>query len=179
MKKGALKDFIIPFAGLSLGKHIYNLKVENSFFENLEYSEIKKGEFNVEITLNKQVNMLILDFLIEGWAEVMCDRCGDDFNLPLKSENQLIVKLADKEFEESDQIISIPGTQHEIDLAHFIYEYIILSMPSRKIHPDKENGESGCDPVVLKKLEQIAKKEKNSKTDPRWEALKNIKTSKN
>lgn len=180
MKKGALKDFTIPFAGLSIGKHLYNIKVDNTFFENLEYSEIKKGDLDLGLTLNKQVNMLIFDFEIKGWVEVMCDRCCDDFNLPIKSSNQLIIKLGDAEFEESDQIISIAGTQHEISLAHFVYEYIILSLPSRKIHPDQPNGESGCDPVVLKKLDEIALREKKDQTvDPRWEALKNIKPSKN
>lgn len=170
----AEKEFKIPFAGLSLSKHTYNLKVNDKFFDLFEFSEIKKGDLNVEVVLNKQTSMLIFDFIISGKVEVMCDRCTEDFMLPIHSENHLIVKLGNENFEENDQIVSIPGTDHEIDLSHFIYEYIILSIPARRVHPDVK-GKPGCDEEVIKKLEKISVKEEQQEADPRWDALKKLK----
>ncbi len=41
---------------------------------------------------------------------------------------------------------------HQLDLKHYFYECISVSIPYRKVHPDLPDGESGCDPEMLKKL---------------------------
>lgn len=52
MKKKS--DFTIPFAGLKLGHHLFDFQVDDSFFEDIEYSLIKKGSLNVDIDLEKK-----------------------------------------------------------------------------------------------------------------------------
>jgi uncharacterized metal-binding protein YceD (DUF177 family) len=70
----------------------------------------------------------------------------------------------------------IPDTAHEIDLAPFLYEYIHLLLPVRRVHPDERNGQSGCNPEVLKKLEELAP---HPHLDPRWETLNRLKNVNN
>jgi hypothetical protein len=60
MKKKS--DFTIPFAGLKLGHHSYEFEVDDAFFEDLEYSLIKKGSVSVSIDLEKKRNNV--DFTI-------------------------------------------------------------------------------------------------------------------
>lgn len=183
-KKESKREFIIPFVGLNPGEHHYDFRIGNEFFENLEYSEIQKGNVEVKLTLNKQTTMMIFSFELKGSVEVLCDRCGDDFDQFIESKEQLIVKLNAENFEDNDEIISLGAGDYEFDVAHYIYEYIILSLPSRRIHGETDGDESACDPEVIKKLEEIAAGEAREKEkgdddiDPRWAALKDLKKKK-
>jgi uncharacterized metal-binding protein YceD (DUF177 family) len=53
----------------------------------------------------------------------------------------------------------------------------MLALPIRKIHPDDSNGNSTCDPVMLKKLEDLRVEE--SENDPRWDELKKLMNNNN
>jgi uncharacterized protein len=167
--------FIIQFASLPVGKHEYSFKVKDSFFEQFDHSEIRKGDFTVKIELQKQTMMLLLAFTIKGKAMVECDRCGDEFLLKVEGEQSLIVKLDGEDMDDNDEIVSLSSSVNEMDVTSFIYEYIILSLPLRRTHPGK-TGKNACNPEVIQKLEEIAVHSEASE-DPRWKALKNIKLS--
>lgn len=163
------KKFIIPFIGLSLGKHQYHYDIDDSFFQEFEHSEIKQGNLGVSLVLDKQSTMLILDFAITGFVNVMCDRCLDNFNMKLNTEQRLFVKFGEETREETDEIVVFSTNEYEIDVAQYIYEYIILSLPYSRIHPEGE-----CDPEVIKKLEELKINKEEKNIDPRWDILKNI-----
>ena len=61
-------------------------------------------------------------------------------------------------------------------MAQYIYELIVLAVPSKRIHPGVEDGSLQSD--VLDKLEELSPKEKEIKEeediDPRWNKLKNL-----
>jgi uncharacterized metal-binding protein YceD (DUF177 family) len=168
-----LKDFIIPFEGLSIGNHELDFDVNQLFFEEIAYSEIRNGSINVKLDFDKQETMFILSFSIEGNVEVQCDRCTDSFNYPIKGNQQLIVQFGDQFVEEDGEMIVIPRTDSEINLAPFIYEYIFLMLPIQRIHPDDDLGNSTCNKEMLKKLDELSFSEKQD--DPRWDALKKLK----
>ena len=168
-----LKDFIIPFEGLNIGNHEFGFDVNQLFFEEIAYSEIKNGQLRVELDLEKQETMLILSFSIEGSVEVTCDRCTDDFDFPLKGNQQLLVQFGDEFVEQDGEMITIPRSDSEIDLAPYIYEYIFLMLPIQRIHPDDDQGNSTCNTEMLEKLSELSFTE--TKEDPRWDALKKLK----
>jgi uncharacterized metal-binding protein YceD (DUF177 family) len=171
--------YTIQFANLSTGKQEFTFKVKDSFFEQFENSEIRKGSFTVQIELQKQTTMLLLGFKIKGKAVVECDRCGDEFPLSVTGEQHLIVKVGGEDMDDNDEIVSVPSSSNEMDVSQFIYEYIILSLPLRRTHPGKK-GKNACNPEVIKKLEAILThkdEESGPMEDPRWMALKNIKLS--
>ena len=167
--------FVIQFASLSIGGHNFEFEINDSFFKEFENSEIDNGNFSVKIELLKQSTMLVLDFSAEGITNTLCDRCSENFDLSVQGKNKLIVKLGTDDFEEESDIVSIPLTDSELDVAQYIYEYIILSLPKRRIHPENKKGKSSCNPETLKKLEKILLKEKKKTIDPRWEKLKSLK----
>jgi uncharacterized protein len=169
------EHYRIQFGNLPVGKHEFSFRVKDSFFEQFEHSEIRKGDFTVKIELQKQTVMLLLGFHIKGKAMLDCDRCGDEFLLAVEGEQHLIVKLDGEDMEDNDEIVSIPSSDNEMDVTRFIYEYIILSLPLRRTHPGKK-GKNACNPEVIRKLEQIAVASEDLE-DPRWKALKNIKLS--
>ena len=166
------KQFIIQFNSLSVGFHQYRFEITEKFFEKYEESEFKKGDIIIDLSLERKERMMILDFSIEGKIEVMCDRCLENFYMPINGSEHLIVKFGDKKVEENEEILIISESENELDLSSYLYEYICLLVPMRRIHSNNENNESSCDNEIIKKIEDLSSE---NKTDPRWEKLKNIK----
>lgn len=164
------KKFTIHFAGLSRGEHIFEYDIKDKFFEPFEFSEIKKGEIHLHLQLNRQDLTLIIDFNFSGSVNVPCDRCGDAFDIPVEGKQQLIVTLGGEKSDEGDELLVLPETEGEIDLAQYIYEYIILLVPQKRTH----KTEKECNKEVIKKLKQFEPNTKNE-VDPRWEKLKKVK----
>ena len=166
-----LKEFAIPFVGLKEGIHEFTFEIDGKFFESFEYSEINDGRVNAYITLDRKERMLIFDFVLNGHVVIPCDRCLEDLDYPVKVDERLIVKFGQEFREETEEILIIPEKESHIDISSYIYEYVMLSLPLKKVHPEDENA---CNPEIIAKLDQHGSPE----IDPRWEALKNLKGNK-
>ncbi|MFP4471630.1 MAG: YceD family protein [Bacteroidales bacterium] len=167
-----LKKFVIPFRGLKLGVHHFDFEIDDKFFEAVESAEIEHGRVSVGVDLTKQERMLILEFGIEGMVEVSCDRCLEPLEMPVKGNERLIVKFGENRDEESDEVIIIPESDHQINISQYLYEFISLLLPMQKIHPDDEHGNSTCNPDML---ERLGRRDGEKQTDPRWDVLKKLK----
>jgi len=165
--------YSIPLAGLKEARYTYEFSIGDDFFEAFEGSEIKRGEFTAVVGLQKCSTHLELEIVINGRAEVMCDRCLETFYMPLSTANRLFVRQG-KEWEEADpDMITMPLDEHEIDLSQFFYEYIHLALPLKRIHPDDGDGNSTCDPEMIRKLnDHLLHGE--AEPDPRWDGLKKL-----
>ncbi|MFY9311132.1 MAG: DUF177 domain-containing protein [Bacteroidia bacterium] len=173
------REYIIQFVGLAIGEHLYEYVITDKFFEDREYSEIQKSNINLKINLLKQSTMMVLHFDISGTVKADCDRCTEEFDLPITGNYKLIVKVGGSlTGDEDDDIITIPANEHELDLSQHIYEYIALSLPIKRVHPDNKKGEPTCNKEMLEKLSSFLTEEEKSEeeepTDPRWDGLKNI-----
>jgi len=169
-----LKTYKISFSGLQNGNHSFDFQINDKFFESFEKSRIQKGHIDLKVEMEKSETMIQLHFIFNGYVRVNCDRCLDEFSYPIDFSEMLIVKFGYKTEEESESILVIDPNAYEIELAQYIYEYISLSLPMQLIHPDLDNGESGCNKEFLKNFE-IDDSEDEQMVDPRWEALKNLK----
>lgn len=171
----------IVYQGLSEGVHNFDFDVDNTFFEGLEYSDIKNGDLKVLITLNKKSTFLELDFNIAGTVELICDRCLDNYNQEIDYEGKLFVKFSDIEGDLADDVIVLSPSEHELDVSHYIYESISLSTPLKRVHPEDENGNLACNPEMIKKLEnyKIEEPTEEEEIDPRWNDLKNLMANNN
>lgn len=170
-----MKDFVINFVGLPEGKHDFQFEITDKFFESIDYSEIRKGEIKVDLLLEKKPGMMILNFTLKGFVEATCDRCADDFNYPIDQQEKLVVKIDGKADDSSgtEEVMFLTTQDHQLDLAHFIYESVKLALPLRIVHPDDKSGKSTCNPEVLKKLDELSGANNND-TDPRWDKLKSF-----
>ena len=64
-----------------------------------------------------------------------------------------------------------------INLAPWMYEYVVVAMPMQCVHPDDEEGNPTCDPEMLKYLvdeDEAQSEEDEPINDPRWDILKEI-----
>lgn len=173
-----LNTYSIHFKGLKVGKHSFNLEVDKKFFDEFEESEIKEGSLTVDVKLNKQNQMLQLDIVINGSVKVVCDRCLEEFDLPISYKGTLYVKFSDEKGEEGEEIIILTHDDSEVNLAQYIYESICLSLPYQRYH-GMNGTKTKCNKEMIKKLKNLsskeAKKEESDEIDPRWSKLKDIK----
>lgn len=167
-----MDEFSIKFAGLKNGKHEFDFSITDKFFEDIDYSAIRQGDVTVKMEMDKSETMMVLLFEIEGGIETTCDRCAVSFRYPIKTQRTIIVKLGNEEMEESDEIIVIPRTEHQINVSQFIYEFISLELPVRKTACNDEEDSPLCDKSVIEKIEK--ENEENKEVDPRWAALQKL-----
>ena len=175
-----LKEFIIPFVGLKLGKHHFDYYIDGTFFEYFEYDDFNAVEVNVDMVFDKKASFFELDFSVEGFVNVNCDVTNESYNQDLKGDFHLVVKFGQEYNDENEEVLILPHGEYEINIAQYIYELIVLSVPVKRIHPGVEDGSLKSD--ILDKLEELSpggeqKKESNEDIDPRWNTLKNLLTA--
>lgn len=176
-----LKEFTIPFVGLKLGKHHFEYKIEQAFFEYFEYEEFNDVNIDVYLLLDKKSTLLELNFKISGFVNVNCDLTNEPYDQPINNEFDLVVKFGDDYNDELEDILIVPHGSYEINTQQYIYELIVLSVPLKRIHPGVEDGTLDSD--ILEKLEELSPKLKEEKeteeeSDPRWNTLKKLLTDK-
>ena len=170
-----LKKYEVAFHGLKEGRHTFEFLVNKEFFENYTESIVSNGSLKVTVSLEKSSMLLVLDFTIKGEVELPCDRCLDLFMLPLYFKGKLFVKFGETNEELSDDVLVLNTNEHSLNIAQYIYENIHLSLPYKRIHPDLPGGESGCNPEMLNKLNELIIHDTLAEpNDSRWDQLKGL-----
>jgi uncharacterized metal-binding protein YceD (DUF177 family) len=164
--------YIIRYAGLPEGNHAFNFQIDKLFFQQHNDIQIHDAQLNVAIALNKQFNLMILDFHITGTVTLQCDRCTEDYVFPVEIKKHVIVKPVDTSPEDADQDeIIIADNNYQLDTEPHIFDFVELSLPMKHVHPDDDKGKLTCNKKTLKEIEKhLINKE--PQTDTRWEALK-------
>ena len=76
----------------------------------------------------------------------------------------------------TDEIIVIPRDTATLELGQYIYEFIALAIPLKKVHPkfqDDAEDESGG--KIVYTSEATEERNDEEETDPRWNILKKLK----
>jgi uncharacterized metal-binding protein YceD (DUF177 family) len=183
-RRGSMKhnrEFEIAWQGLKPGPHKFFYDIDDQFMlEKGEADEtLKDWNVRVNVGFDKHENFFMLRFDIDGLVTVPCDRCGDDFRMKLWDEFDLIIKLTDEvDTEEAeDDVVFIARSETVIDLGRWIYEFVMLSIPLQRVHPDKEDGASGCNPVALGLLDKLSEHTEPA-ANPIWKGLEQLKQDK-
>jgi len=170
-----MKKFIqydIPLPGLKEGTHLYDYQITKDFFNHFESAFITDGNLKVVVEFIKQPNVCSFKFEINGHVMVECDRCLEPYNQTVNSSDTLLLKYSENEREEADVVYILPNSV-TFNLAQYIYEFICLAMPMRKVHPELEDGSSGCNPETIKYLENEPAEEKEDKGSI-WDQLNKL-----
>lgn len=168
----SLIEYLIPYKGLSIGKHEYEFHVQDSFFAALESASIEGGDLKASLVLDKQSRLMIAEIKIVGTIKLACDRCLELFDFAIDVEYEQIYKYGDAPEINEDDIIYLNNTEYQIDVSILILENILLEIPIRRIHPEDKQGNSTCNPKHIELIQSYGKKKQ---VDPRWDVLKNLK----
>lgn len=185
---GKFELYTIDLKNLAPGTHGFEYLLENKFFVDIDGNEVQKGHVHVQLTVKKSSMAFELNFQLAGTVIIPCDRCLDDMELPIETQDKLIVKFGKEYAEESDEIVIVPEEEGTINVAWFMYEFIALAIPIKHVH-----AAGKCNKAMAAKLRQHTAISRNDLaesldeeqeeasdeqdagvSDPRWDALKGL-----
>ena len=170
----SLESYKIDLKGVKKETMSLDFDLNDDFFGALDGSQLEHGALHVSVSIRKMAGFFELLFHTEGSVVVTCDRCLDDMDQPIDTDNKLLVKLGDT-YSEEDDTITVDENEGILDISWFIYEFIMLAIPIKHVHaPGK------CNSAMTQKLEELSGavrsgEEEEEAIDPRWEKLKNLK----
>ncbi|MDR0995082.1 MAG: DUF177 domain-containing protein [Tannerella sp.] len=142
-----MEAYKIDLKALPEGEHRFEYLLDDDFFAEVDGPELRKGKVKVSLALKKGARMAELQFHIEGTVCVPCDRCLEEMEVPVASDNRLVLKPGKEYAEESDEIVVIPEEEDAINLSWYLYEFVALDIPMKHVHP------AGlCDPEMSEQL---------------------------
>ncbi len=170
-----LKAYNINFSGLKNGVHHFHFNIDQTFFNLFEFEQdFKYPSLKVCLKLEKKETILQFYCYVKGFISFHCDITYEIFEHPLVFHLQRVVKFGERYIDEGDNLVIIPYNINTINVAQWIYEHFILSLPMKRIHPKVSDGEMNA--TMFYKLDQTNTKKdsrtkKDQKTDPRWNKL--------
>ena len=174
------REFEIAFVGLKPGVHEYNYSIDDKFFEAFQQQDFRHCKANVKLSLDKKSSFMLLKFEIGGALEVTCDRCNNNLPWELWDEFNITVKMVEdpevmNEQEEDPDMYYIGQGESHIDVANWIYEFIILTIPMQKTCEYEKMDGPYCNATALDMLKKMEPEENQPKENPIWKGLEKFK----
>ena len=113
--------YIIDLKCLPIGRHSFDITLDDAFFKSLEKTEVLGGEVVGKATLNLREEDYQLNIAVHGTVFVVCDRCLDPMPLEIEDEQEIF-----SEDDESDQSSVI---SNQLDLTWLAYEIVSINIP--------------------------------------------------
>ncbi|MBR08489.1 MAG: hypothetical protein CMP48_12535 [Rickettsiales bacterium] len=171
-----LRDFQIDIFSLSHKLHEFEFNIDDRLFSQFEHSIVDHGKGKCYLELTKSETMMTLNFQIDASVELICDRSLDSFDYPIKIDEKVIIKFGEDNYSLSEDVIVIKQDTASINIGEFIYEFITLAVPLKKLHPRFEDElEEDDEPEMIYTSQDEEETDDSQETDPRWEALKKLK----
>ncbi len=170
----SLEIFKIDLKAMTDNEETRDFDLRDDYFKALDGSQLEHGDLHVSVSIRKMSGFFEFLFHTTGSVTVTCDRCLDDMEQPIETDNRLMVKLGST-YAEDDDTVTIDENEGILDVSWFIYEFIMLAIPIKHVHaPGK------CNSAMTQKLEELSgavrsSEEETEVIDPRWAKLKNLK----
>lgn len=166
----------IDISGLSYGVHClsWSEKMPDDFLVPYEIQD----EIKIDVRINKSSHSVLLNIAVRGKMKLECDRCLEfypflfdtDFDL-LYEYNYTGEEIRDiKKVEEFNSFDIKPDTKY-LDISEPLRDYILLSIPMRKVPEEKNEVCTYC----KKNVRELMSKNTDESTNPVWDKLKKIK----
>ncbi len=182
------EKYNIPLKELKTETQVFEFDLDENYFKKIDSPEVQHGNIKAIVTVRKKTGLYDLNFELNGIIQIPCDRCLDDMNQPIQYKEKIQVKFGDK-FSEEDDIVIVPEADGGINIAWFLYEFIVLNIPIKHVHAPGE-----CNKTMVSKLKKHITRQRTddddlddidfeeedeiptdeTTTDPRWDGLQNI-----
>jgi uncharacterized protein len=173
----SVNPYSVNIIGLSNRAHSFNYELNDEFFARYGQDLVPGGRFKAEVVLDKHETFIEAEFRINGQAALICDRSLEPFDFPVDMDKKVVFKYGEEETELSDEIVLITRETTTVDLGQLMYEFIVLGIPMRKLHPrfQEEDEDENKDGKVIYSSSTDANQSEDDQVDPRWEQLKKLK----
>ncbi|UKB80134.1 YceD family protein [Chryseobacterium sp. MEBOG07] len=173
-----LRNYDVSFSGLKNGKHEFKFEIDKTFFQLFDTEqEFTNPRIKVDVLLDKHTTFLEFEIKIKGLVELVCDITNENFDYPIENEIKILVNFGEEYDDSNEEVITIPTSDHAFNIAHLIYENVMLSIPMKKVSPNISDEDLSIlnqfSPKEVEEVEEI--EEEEHKSDPRWDALRKLK----
>ena len=187
-KVDKLSAYKLQLKGMPVGTQQFHIVADSDFFTEMESEEIRGGNVDVAITVTKKAESYDLAIHCNGVITIGCDRCLDDMEHTVDADYNIVVKYGDSYNDDNDELLIIPESENQLDVASMVYDTIALTIPLMHVHP-----EGKCNKEMAEKLKQHSAQiveegekdyedsddeetetEQNGNYDPRWKALRDL-----
>ena len=170
----------IAFVGLKQGVHEFSYELHHDFFKEKSGEGIEEISANVKLMLDKNNGFMLLKFMVGGNAAVNCDRCGNPLKVDLWDEFNMVVKLTEEpqnanEEEEDADVFYIAKSESHIEVSDWLYEFVMLSIPTQNICSNDTAGKTLCNEDVLNRLNSMQVSIEEKKENSIWKGLEKFK----
>ena len=186
---GKFDQYNIPLKGLKSDSETYEFTLDDDFFKKIDSPEVQRGNVSATLTVKKKNSLFELSFALNGVILIPCNRCLDYMEQRVQYKEKIQVQLG-TDYSEMDDIVIIPESEGSINIAWFLYEFIVVSIPIKHAHAPGE-----CNKTMMTKMKKHIIRKKNDEddesdnisfdddddlneietsTDPRWDGLQNI-----
>ena len=143
-----VNGFSVNIVSLSQKAHEFKYTIGKAFFDEFGKDLLEEGQFEATVVLDKHDTFIEGSFLIQGVARLVCDRSLESFDHPIKSRHKLLFKFGEQDGEVADDIEIISRDKQTLNIGQYLYEFIGLALPMKRIHPkyqkdEMENAEGG------------------------------------
>lgn len=179
---GYLKTFSIPLQGLIEGQvRRISFQVNDKFLSYFPEALYEIADVKADVSVVKTDDFIILEFNLKGTVNVQCDMCLDFFDKEIFITRHLYLTTNPGTGDESRDVVLIGIDENHVNVAHYLYEFLHLAVPIKNMHPQDEQGNSTCNPEMLRIIREHkeSRKKKEDEIDPRWAKLQELKNRNN
>jgi uncharacterized metal-binding protein YceD (DUF177 family) len=187
---GKFTAYNLPLKSLGIGEHSFEYHLDKQFFVNMESTDVRDADLAVCLNVVYKGDFYDLSFKISGEVVLICDRCLDDLHFPIEAEYHIVVKYGEDYNDDNDEVLEIPESDANLNVAYMIYDTVVLAIPIKHVHPlgkcnrqmsamlKKHRAQAGDEDSELEnelvdEIDSIdAGAPCDAPSDPRWDALR-------
>lgn len=197
---GKFSAYKLPLKTLPHGSHTFDYKLQKQFFVDMESADIRDADIDVHVDVNYKGDLYEITLTVTGEITLICDRCLDDLQWPVDTTFHIFVKYGPDYNDDSDELLEIPESDAELNIAYMMYDTVALTIPIKHVHPlgkcnramssllkkhratahnleedgDDEMIDEMIDEVETAQMQPDSSDSDDSPTDPRWDELKKL-----
>ncbi|MBR3405829.1 MAG: hypothetical protein IKG92_02880 [Bacteroidales bacterium] len=130
-----MNAIVIPLNGWAAGERKFHSHADLEFFQTFDNTEILDADVDVEIRVVKKERKVEAELHLSGTVTVPCDRCLEPLAVPVEAN--------------PSEVLKPESLAEDWDLSQAVYDYICLSLPLQRVHPEGE-----CNPDTVRFLSQ-------------------------
>ena len=157
-----MNAIVIPLNGWAAGERKFHSHAGLEFFQTFDNTEILDAGVEVEAKVVKAgARKVTADLRLRGTVTVPCDRCLEPLTLPVEAN--------------PSEVFAPESMAEDWDLSQAVYDYICLSLPMQRVHPEGE-----CNPDTVRFLGHVERgdEEAEATANSPFAALKGLFDSK-
>ena len=128
-----MNAIVIPLNGWAAGERKFHSHADLEFFQTFDNTEILDADVDVEIRVVKKERKVEAELHLSGTVTVPCDRCLEPLAVPVEAN--------------PSEVLKPESLAEDWDLSQAVYDYICLSLPLQRVHPEGE-----CNPDTVRFL---------------------------